>query len=158
MNLYRYAENDPISQTDPYGLQATSVWGSPFGSASLSTLDLTPSRRAATPRTPMPADDYFALVEGMRARGADAPVVPGVMPITNVSQVKRFTAMCGASIPASLLARLDAAGSDNDAVQKIGVDYAAEQCRTLLEGGAPGIHFYTLNRSTATVQILERLR
>ena len=101
---------------------------------------------------------YFAFVQRARALGIQVPIVPGVMPITNVSQVKRFTAMCGASIPPDLLARLDAAGSDNEAVQRIGVDHATEQCQKLLAGGAPGIHFYTLNRSTATVKILERLR
>ena len=101
---------------------------------------------------------YFAFVQRARALGIQVPIVPGVMPITNVSQVKRFTAMCGASIPPDLLARLDAAGSDNEAVQRIGVDHATEQCQKLLAGGAPGIHLYTLNRSTATVKILERLR
>jgi methylenetetrahydrofolate reductase (NADPH) len=101
---------------------------------------------------------YFSFVQRARALGIQVPIVPGVMPITNVSQVKRFTAMCGASIPQDLLARLDAAGADAEAVQRIGVDHATEQCQKLLAGGAPGIHFYTLNRSTATVKILERLR
>jgi methylenetetrahydrofolate reductase (NADPH) len=80
------------------------------------------------------------------------------MPITNLSQIKRFTAMCGARIPDDLLARLEAAGTDADAVTAIGVEHATAQCRELLSRGAPGIHFYTLNRSYATVDILERLR
>ncbi len=101
---------------------------------------------------------YFSFVARARAAGIHVPVIAGIMPITNVSQVKRFTAMCGASIPDSLLARLDAAGADSTAVQAIGVEHATEQCRQLLAGGAPGIHFYTLNRSTATVEVLERLR
>jgi methylenetetrahydrofolate reductase (NADPH) len=69
-----------------------------------------------------------------------------------------MTALCGVGIPSGLLARLEAAGDDAEAVQRIGVEHATEQCRTLLAGGAPGIHFYTLNRSRATVDILERLR
>lgn len=102
--------------------------------------------------------DYFRFVESARALGVEVPIVPGVMPITNLSQVKRFTALCGATIPTPLLARLEAAGDDSEAVQAIGVEHATEQCRALLDGGAPGIHFYTLNRSRATVDILDRLR
>lgn len=102
--------------------------------------------------------DYFSFVSRARDIGITVPIVPGIMPITNLSQVKRFTAMCGASIPRDLLARLESAGSDADAVAEIGVEHATMQCRELLARGAPGIHFYTLNRSTATVEILERLR
>jgi methylenetetrahydrofolate reductase (NADH) len=102
--------------------------------------------------------DYFSFVSRAREIGIKVPIVPGIMPITNLSQIKRFTAMCGASIPAELLARLEATGGDNDAVSAIGVEHATAQCRELLSDGAPGIHFYTLNRSTATVDILERLR
>lgn len=102
--------------------------------------------------------DYFKFVAHVRNLGVTVPIVPGVMPITNLSQVKRFTALCGASIPKDLLARLEAAGNDAEAVQRIGVEHATRQCRALLEGGAPGIHFYTLNRSRATVDILDRLR
>ena len=93
-----------------------------------------------------------------RAAGIRVPILPGIMPITNLSQVKRFTATCGASIPASLLGRLEAVGEDAEQVRAIGVGYATRQCRELIDGGAPGIHFYTLNRSPATVQILEALR
>ena len=102
--------------------------------------------------------DYFSFVARARAIGITVPVIAGIMPITNLSQVKRFTAMCGASIPAPLLARLEAAGTDAAAVQQIGVEHATAQCRELIDGGAPGIHFYTLNRSPATVEVLERLR
>jgi methylenetetrahydrofolate reductase (NADPH) len=101
--------------------------------------------------------DYFAYVERARARGIRVPIVPGLMPITNLSQVKRFTALCGAKIPETLLARLESAGPEPEAVQRIGVEHAIEQCRGLLAGGAPGVHFYTLNRSPATVRILDAL-
>jgi methylenetetrahydrofolate reductase (NADPH) len=101
--------------------------------------------------------DYFAFVERARAAGVDRAIVAGIMPITNFSQIKRFTAMCGARIPEALVARLEAAGSDSERVREIGIEYATEQCRELLAGGAPGIHFYTLNRSPATKRILENL-
>lgn len=102
--------------------------------------------------------DYFAFVERAVQAGITLPIIAGIMPITNFSQIKRITAMCGAQIPPSLVARLEAAGSDADAVRQIGIDHATSQCRELLAGGAPGIHFYTLNRSHATVEILEALR
>jgi methylenetetrahydrofolate reductase (NADPH) len=104
------------------------------------------------------SQDYFSFVARARAVGITVPIIAGVMPITNLSQIKRFTALCGACIPASLLARLEAAGADAASVQAIGVEHATNQCRELLEGDAPGIHFYTLNRSPATVEVLERLR
>jgi methylenetetrahydrofolate reductase (NADPH) len=104
------------------------------------------------------SNSYFSFVARARAAGISVPVIAGIMPITNVSQIKRFTAMCGASIPGPLLARLEAAGTDAAAVQAIGVEHATAQCRELIAGGAPGIHFYTLNRSPATVEVLERLR
>ncbi|HEY3667757.1 MAG TPA: methylenetetrahydrofolate reductase [NAD(P)H] [Polyangiaceae bacterium] len=104
------------------------------------------------------SSSYFSFVQRARAAGIVVPIIAGIMPITNVSQIKRFTAMCGASIPAPLLARLEAAGTDPAAVQAIGVEHATTQCRELIAGGAPGIHFYTLNRSPATVEVLERLR
>ncbi|HEY4159625.1 MAG TPA: methylenetetrahydrofolate reductase, partial [Polyangiaceae bacterium] len=102
--------------------------------------------------------DYFRFVERARGAGIAVPIIAGIMPITNVSQVKRFTAVCGVSIPKDLLAQLEAAGGDAARVQAIGVEHATRQSRELLDGGAPGIHFYTLNRSPATVDVLERLR
>jgi len=102
--------------------------------------------------------DYFAFVKRARAAGITVPIIPGIMPITNTSQVKRFTALCGACIPETLLQQLEQAGADASAVQAIGVEHATVQCRELLAGGAPGIHFYTLNRSPATVEVLERLQ
>jgi methylenetetrahydrofolate reductase (NADPH) len=102
--------------------------------------------------------DYFGFVERARAIGIRVPIIAGIMPITNLSQTKRFTALCGARIPAGLLAKLEASAHDEDAVRAIGVDYATAQCRELVSGGVPGIHFYTLNRSLATRHILDRLR
>ncbi|MGC4090972.1 MAG: methylenetetrahydrofolate reductase [NAD(P)H] [Polyangiaceae bacterium] len=101
---------------------------------------------------------YFSFVEKARARGIHVPIVAGVMPITSVSQIKRISAMCGSAIPAALLAQLEAAGNDAEAVQRIGVEHATATCRALISGGAPGIHFYTLNRSRSTAEILQRLR
>ena len=103
-------------------------------------------------------EDYFGFVERARARGIEQPIVPGIMPITNVAQIERFTTMCGACIPDELRQRLDAVRDDDEAVIERGVDWATWQCRTLLAGGAPGIHFYTLNRSRATRQVFENLQ
>jgi methylenetetrahydrofolate reductase (NADPH) len=102
--------------------------------------------------------DFFAFVERARAIGIGVPIVAGIMPITNVSQIKRFTAMCGARIPDELLSELEPADSDNEAVARIGVEHALRQCRELVARGAAGIHFYTLNRSRATLEILRQLR
>lgn len=106
------------------------------------------------------ADLYARFVGRCRAAGIDAPILAGVMPVTNLSQVKRFTEMCGATIPPDLLRRLEEAEAAGGpaAVEEVGVAWAIDQCRRLLEAGAPGIHFYTLNRSTATRRILEALR
>jgi methylenetetrahydrofolate reductase (NADPH) len=102
--------------------------------------------------------DYFRFVEKARAIGIDVPIIAGIMPITNVSQAKRFTAMCGARVPDALMQKLEPVAEDADAVAEIGVQHALAQCRELLEKGVPGVHFYTLNRSRATVEILRRLR
>jgi methylenetetrahydrofolate reductase (NADPH) len=101
--------------------------------------------------------DYFAFVERARARGVQVPIIPGIMPITNVAQIERFTSLCGAHIPAELQARLDAVRDDEAAVRAIGIAHATAQCTELLERGAPGIHFYTLNQSPATRAVFERL-
>ena len=102
--------------------------------------------------------DYFSFVKRAREAGAALPIVPGIMPVTGYAQLKRFTGLCGTAIPPELDERLAAVQDDADAVAGIGVDWAARQCRLLLEGGAPGIHFYTLNRSRSTSEILARLR
>lgn len=101
---------------------------------------------------------YTAFVERARAAGVTIPIVPGIMPVTNVSQVERFTQMCGASIPEELLDRLRPVQEDAGAVMATGIEWAITQCRELLEAGAPGIHFYTLNKSHATRSILAALR
>jgi methylenetetrahydrofolate reductase (NADPH) len=103
------------------------------------------------------ADDYFALVEQMRARGADAPIVPGVMPITNVRQVERMAAMSGTSIPDELGEKLLAVADRPDLVRRVGVEQATLLCRRLLDGGAPGLHFFTMNRAAATVEVCANL-
>jgi len=102
--------------------------------------------------------DYFGYVARARAAGIRVPITPGIMPITNVGQVKRFTGMCGARIPEGLLERLNRHEDDPASVMAIGIEHAIEQCRGLLEAGAPGVHFYTLNKSQATRSILAALR
>jgi len=101
---------------------------------------------------------YFSFVAEARAAGIEVPIVPGIMPVTNVEQIKRFTSMIGARIPDALLDALEQRREDPDAVADLGVAYATLQCAELLAGGAPGIHFYTLNRSPATRAILSALR
>jgi methylenetetrahydrofolate reductase (NADPH) len=101
---------------------------------------------------------YFRFVEEARASGIDVPIIPGIMPITDAGQIKTITGMCGATIPAALLEALEWRGEDREAVLQLGVAYATLQCAELLARGAPGIHFYTLNRSTATRAILSALR
>ena len=101
---------------------------------------------------------YFRFVEEARASGIEVPILPGIMPITDVSQIKTITGMCGATIPESLLEQLELRAGDPDAVLQLGVSYATLQCAELLARGAPGIHFYTLNRSPATRAILSALK
>jgi methylenetetrahydrofolate reductase (NADPH) len=101
---------------------------------------------------------YFEFVENARAAGIHVPIIPGIMPITNAGQVERFTMMCGASLPYRLAAEMDRRRNDAQAVMQLGVAHATAQCIELLQCGAPGIHFYTLNRSTATMQVLTALR
>ena len=88
----------------------------------------------------------------------DIPVVPGIMPVLNLKQIKRFTKMCGATLSPGLINKFSGIEDDNEKVRQIGIAHAIEQCRELLENKAPGIHFYTLNRSKATLTILEALR
>jgi methylenetetrahydrofolate reductase (NADPH) len=101
---------------------------------------------------------YWDFVARARDIGIDVPIVPGIMPIGNVGQVKRFTEMCGATLPERLLRELELRADQPDAVSDFGVAYATLQCADLLANGAPGIHFYTLNRSPATRAILSALR
>jgi methylenetetrahydrofolate reductase (NADPH) len=97
--------------------------------------------------------DFYRWRDAGRVMGINVPVVAGIMPITNVSQIKRFVSMCGAKIPHPLLVKLEKLESDPDAVYAAGVEYATRQCQDLLFHGVDGIHFYTLNKSKATVRI-----
>jgi methylenetetrahydrofolate reductase (NADPH) len=101
---------------------------------------------------------YFRFVEEARAAGIEVPIIPGIMPVTNVAQIKTITGMCKATIPDRMLEALEWRAADTDAVHQLGVAYATLQCAELLARGAPGIHFYTLNRSHATRAILSALR
>ncbi|HEX3511657.1 MAG TPA: methylenetetrahydrofolate reductase [NAD(P)H] [Solirubrobacteraceae bacterium] len=101
---------------------------------------------------------YFDFVERARAAGVRVPIIPGIMPITRVGQVERMAQMCGSTIPDGLRSELRKRGEDAEAVLDFGVAYATLQCSELLAGGAPGIHFYTLNRSPATRAILSALK
>jgi methylenetetrahydrofolate reductase (NADPH) len=103
-------------------------------------------------------DFYFDFVKRARAAGVTVPIIPGVMPITKVGQVERMAQMCGSEIPAGLRAELHARKVDTEAVLDFGVAYATLQCSELLAAGAPGIHFYTLNRSPATRAIVSALK
>jgi len=101
---------------------------------------------------------YFRFVDRVRAAGMDLPILPGIMPFTSVDQVRRFTALCGASIPPALQAAMAVRREDPEAALQLGVAHAALQCGDLLQRQAPGIHFYTLNRSPSTRAILAALR
>ena len=103
------------------------------------------------------ADHYFRLRDEVASHGIDAPILPGVMPVTNVNQIQRFAELSGREFPKDLAARLLAVADDPAAIKDIGVEVASELCQTLLAGGAPGIHFYTLNRSTSTTEIFKAL-
>ncbi len=103
------------------------------------------------------AEHYVRLVEELAALGVYKPVLPGIMPITNLSSVSRMAQMNGTGVPQWLLERLEGV-DDPDEVRRVGVAAATELCAELLEAGAPGLHFYTLNRSTATREIHENLR
>jgi methylenetetrahydrofolate reductase (NADPH) len=101
---------------------------------------------------------YFDFVARARAAGVSVPIIPGIMPVTNVAQIRRFTSKIGASIPDALLDALRSREDDPEAVLQLGVAWATLQCAELLAGGAPGVHFFTMNRSPATRAILSALR
>jgi methylenetetrahydrofolate reductase (NADPH) len=104
------------------------------------------------------ADSYFRFVDEARKAGADVPVVPGVMPITNSSQLLRFSDASGAEVPRWIRLRLQSFGDDTKAIKAFGQDVVSDLCRRLAEGGAPGIHFYTMNQAQATLALCEALR
>ncbi|MDY1548510.1 methylenetetrahydrofolate reductase [NAD(P)H] [Luteibacter sahnii] len=103
------------------------------------------------------SDAYFRFVDDVTRLGVSLPIVPGVMPIANFSQLRRFSDQCGAEIPRWIVKRMQAHGDDAASIRELGADVVAELCRRLLDGGAPGLHFYTINRARATTAVLERL-
>ena len=103
------------------------------------------------------ADAYFRFVDELRRRGIDTPIVPGIMPITNSTQLLRFSDSCGAEVPRWIRLRLQAFGDDAAAIKDFGADVVAALCERLRAGGAPSLHFYTLNQSVATLEVCRRL-
>jgi methylenetetrahydrofolate reductase (NADPH) len=103
-------------------------------------------------------DIYFKFVDKVRKAGIRCRVIPGIIPITAYSQIDRFCKLSNTKIPDSLLDKLESAKDNPKRILRTGIDYAIEQCKNLLENGAPGIHFYTLNKSNATVEIFEEIR
>lgn len=103
------------------------------------------------------ADAYFRFVDDARAAGVIAPIVPGIMPIANFTQLKRFSDICGAEIPRWIEKRMRGFGDDADSVREFGAEVVSKLCRDLINGGVPGLHFYTLNRARPTLAVLERL-
>lgn len=100
---------------------------------------------------------YERLVDGVAAAGADLPVLPGIMPVTNLRQISRFAELSGTPLPADLVARLESVADDPASVRAVGVEAATLLCERLLAAGAPGLHFYTLNSSTATLEVCANL-
>jgi methylenetetrahydrofolate reductase (NADPH) len=103
------------------------------------------------------ADAYFHFVDAVRALGVDVPIVPGIMPISNFTQLRRFSETCGAEIPRWIGKRMQAYGDDVESVRSFGADVVAALCERLVAGGAPGLHFYTLNLAKPTQTVLKRL-
>jgi methylenetetrahydrofolate reductase (NADPH) len=102
-------------------------------------------------------DAYFRLVERAHAHGSRMPIIPGIMPVTNVKQIKRIAELTGVALPEPVVARLTAVADDPAAVRAVGVELATELSEQLLAGGAPGLHFVTMNRSTATLEVFNAL-
>lgn len=103
------------------------------------------------------ADAYFRFVDEARASGVDVPIVPGIMPIGNFSQLARFSDACGADIPRWIRKRMEAYGDDSASIKAFGLDVITEMCERLLAGGAPALHFYSLNQAGLTLEICKRL-
>ncbi|HZX26459.1 MAG TPA: methylenetetrahydrofolate reductase, partial [Telluria sp.] len=103
------------------------------------------------------ADAYFAFVDNARRAGVDVPIVAGIMPITNYTQLSRFSEMCGAEIPRWVRLKLASFGDDAASIKAFGADVVTAMCERLLAGGAPGLHFYSMNQAAATTAIWQRL-
>ena len=102
--------------------------------------------------------DFFIFENRMREKGIRVPIIPGIMPITNYHQILRFTQMCGAKMPEQLMRGLRPIQNNVEEVQRYGIEYATRQCEELIAHGVPGIHFYTLNKSNASWQIIRNIR
>jgi methylenetetrahydrofolate reductase (NADH) len=100
---------------------------------------------------------YFECRDFLARQGVTVPIVPGILPILSTSQIKRFVALCGAALPQPLLAELERRGNNDDALAEFGIEYATKQCEELLREGAPGLHFYTLNKARSTTQVVKNL-
>lgn len=103
------------------------------------------------------AKSYQRLVEALAEKGSSLPIIPGILPVTNVKQLVRMSELSGTAIPANILEKFSAIQDDQDAVQKLGIEIATELCEELLEQGVPGLHFYTMNTSSATLEIYRKL-
>ena len=103
------------------------------------------------------ADAYFHFVDEARALGVDIPIVPGIMPIASFSKLARFSDACGADLPRWMRKKFESFGDDSDAIKAFGLDVVTELCQRLLAGGAPGLHFYSMNQSALTIEICRRL-
>jgi len=101
--------------------------------------------------------DYFEFRDFLAAAGVTVPLIPGIIPILSAAQIKRFVGLCGADLPKTLVAELDRLGADDEAVTQYGIEYATRQAEELLREGAPGLHFYTLNKARSTTEILKNL-
>ncbi|MDH7453333.1 methylenetetrahydrofolate reductase [NAD(P)H] [Luteimonas composti] len=104
------------------------------------------------------ADAYFHFVDAVRALGVEVPIVPGIMPISNFSQLRRFSEQCGAEIPRWIGRKMQALGDDAEAIREFGADVVARLCERLVAGGAPALHFYTLNLARPTQAVLSRMQ
>ena len=104
------------------------------------------------------ADAYFHFVDEVRALGVDLPIVPGIMPIASFSKLARFSDACGAELPRWMRRKFEGLGDDTDAIRAFGLDIVTELCERLLAGGAPGLHFYSMNQSALTLEVCRRLK
>ena len=100
---------------------------------------------------------YFECRDFLAGLGVTVPIVPGILPILTTSQIKRFVALCGAALPAALLSELEKRGDNDEAVAQFGIEYATRQCEELLREGAPGLHFYTLNKARSVTEVVKNL-
>ena len=101
--------------------------------------------------------DFFEFRDHVTRLGVDVPIVPGMLPILSTSQIKKFTTLCGAKIPAPMMSRLEEYGDNDPVVTQYGIDYATRQCEELLRQGVEGLHFYTLNKAHSTTEVVNNL-